>query len=202
MAKRSVESIVSGAGMFQSLITLLVEKVKELGGGIEDIYRLITPEGAETLKKVCKVMVDEGRQSRNLITRIVTVDRSRTPQQVLDATDRRQDTAKDVVATMPVGGTDTEEVTVEFFKLDRYVSDKELALEFEKRGLTPDPYAVAKVNEVDQAFADDYPNSTHWYVDGCWHCINFSRGLRDRRVCVDRSEIGWGVCWWFGGVSN
>ncbi len=57
-SKKEVEAIISGAGVFQSLITLLVDKVKELGGTMEDIYRLITPAGAQTLKRIAEVIVN------------------------------------------------------------------------------------------------------------------------------------------------
>ena len=62
MSKRSrkeVEAIVSGMGIFSSIISQLVELIKELGGGsIESLYRLATPEGSETLKEVARVIVD------------------------------------------------------------------------------------------------------------------------------------------------
>ena len=55
-SKKEVEAMVSAMGVFTSLITDLVGLVKKLGGTMEDIYRLATPEGAETLKKVAEVI--------------------------------------------------------------------------------------------------------------------------------------------------
>lgn len=61
MSKRSrkdVEAIVSGMGVFVAIISRLVELVKELGGSIDNLYRLATPEGSETLKAVARVIID------------------------------------------------------------------------------------------------------------------------------------------------
>ena len=143
-------------------------------------------------------------QVANTITRTVKVNRSLTPQQVLDATKRRQYTNSAVVATMPSNGTGVQKnVTVEFFKLGEHVSDDQLAEAYEERGLVPDPYAQAAVNEADPAFADQYPNGTHWKdVDGNWCCAAFSRDDGERSVFVYRSVFVWGDDWWLGGVRK
>ena len=144
-------------------------------------------------------------EASNTIVCIVSkLDRNRTPQQVLDATGRRQYTDDSVVATMPSGGKGVEEnVTVEFFKLGKYVSDDELAKAYEERGLTPDPYAQAAVNEADSAFADEHPNGTHWKdADGKWCFATFRRRDGERYVSVNRRGHGWDGHWWFGGVRK
>jgi hypothetical protein len=138
------------------------------------------------------------------IFRTVTVDRTRTPQQVLDATGRWQFTNSDVVATMPSGGTGVlENVTVEFFG-ECVSNNDELAKTYEERGLVPDPYAQAAVNEADPAFADDHPNGTHWKdKDGNWCFITFDYDDDDRGVSVNRSSGQGGLDgWWFGGVKK
>ena len=136
----------------------------------------------------------------NMIVRHVRVDRGRKPQQVLDATGRVQHTDKSVVATMPRGEGD--EVDVCFFKVGRYISDADLEKEYELRGLKPDPYAQAQVNGDDPAFADEYPNGTHWKGDkGRWCFATFGRSLGERFVDVNR-DGGWGAYWWFGGVRK
>lgn len=143
-------------------------------------------------------------QVANTIVRTVKVNRDLTPQQVLDATGRNQYTDKSVVATMPSNGTGVEEtVTVEFFKLARYVSDDELQHELDERGLTRDPYAQAAVNEADPAFADEHPNGTHWKdADGKWCFVAFGRDVDRRHVCVYRHDSDWDAIWWFGGVRK
>jgi hypothetical protein len=138
----------------------------------------------------------------NIIVRTVRVDRSISPQAVLDATGRVQNTNDTVVKSMPKG--EGEDVKVFFFKLDRWVSDAELDEEYKLRGMCPaDAYSLAKVNEDDSAFADDHPNGTHWQDDeGNWCYAAFRRfdGKRDLRV--NRSYSGWDGRWRFAGVSK
>ncbi|MFH1866965.1 MAG: hypothetical protein ABIJ81_02690, partial [Patescibacteria group bacterium] len=97
-----------------------------------------------------------------------------------------------------------DEATVEFFKLGKFVSDDNLAIEYQKRGLDPaDPYTLVAVNEADPAFADKYPNITHWQdKNGNWCYIAFYRYVGGRYVGVGRDAYDWGGLWWFGGVRK
>lgn len=144
------------------------------------------------------------KKADNTIICIVTVNRDRKPQPMLDATDRPQYTDKDVVATMPTNGTGIQEgVEVIFFKLGKYVSDDDLAKEYEARGLTSDPYAQAAVNEADRAFADEHLNGTHWKNgQGKWCRAYFSQGGDERYVRVYRGDFDWRDYWWFAGVRK
>lgn len=142
-----------------------------------------------------------------LILRRVKIDRTRTPQAVLDATGRKQYTDPKVVAAMPHGAG--EEAEVYFFKPDLTkrggrIGDADLEGEFELRGFKPaDPYTLAAVNEADPAFADEHPNGTHWQdADGEWHYAAFDRWYGVRFVRVDRDDGGWRDFWWFAGVSK
>jgi hypothetical protein len=54
-----------------SLINALVEAVEKIGGSIEAIYRLATPEGAETLKRISEIIV-KGNQSDNPFSRLIS----------------------------------------------------------------------------------------------------------------------------------
>jgi hypothetical protein len=138
----------------------------------------------------------------NLIVRTTKVNRARTPQQVLDATGRKQYTNSDVVATMPRG--EGSEAEVIFFKLGRYVSDNELEKEYELRGLKPaDPYSLAAVNEADPAFADGHLNCTHWQdVNGKWCFSAFDRWGGERSLGVRRLDSDWYDGWWFAGLRK
>jgi len=138
----------------------------------------------------------------NLITRRVTVNRNRTPQDMLNATGRNQDTDKAVVQAMPRGTGD--EVEVIFFKVGRYVSDVDLDTEYDRRGLKPaDPFSLGRVNEANPAFADEHPNGTHWKdANGQWCYVTFVRWLEGRRVRVGRGDDGWITGWWVGGVRK
>jgi hypothetical protein len=138
----------------------------------------------------------------NQITRRVKVDRTRTSKQVLDATGRNKYTDDKVVDAMPHGAGN--EVEVCLFKLGRYVSDAYLDKEYALRGLVPaDPYSLAAVNEVDPAFADQYPNGTHWKdAKGNWCFAAFVRWGGERNVLVGRHGDGWGDDWWFAGLRK
>lgn len=138
----------------------------------------------------------------NMIVRFVSVDRARTPQQVLKTTGRKQYINPDVVAAMPRG--EGNEAEVIFFKLDHYVSDDDLEKEYELRGLKPaDPYSLSAINEANPAFADEHPNATHWKgTDNKWCYAAFDRWDDERDVGVCRNDRGWGVRWWFAGLRK
>jgi len=142
----------------------------------------------------------------SMIVRRVKVDRSRTPQAMLDATGRKQYTDRNVVKNMPQG--EGEEVDMAFFKLDLsasdgYISDDDLAKEFALRGLTPDPQAQGQVNIDDPAFADEHPNGTHWKdKDGNYCFVAFDRWYGERDVLVSRDDDRWSDYWWFGGRKS
>jgi hypothetical protein len=138
----------------------------------------------------------------NMITRRAKVNRGLKPQEVLNATGRKQYTNSEVVAIMPKGEGD--EVEVVFFKLGRWVSDADLEKEYELRGLKPaDPYSLAAVNQADPAFADEKPNGTHWQDEnGKWYFAAFDRWRGGRDVRVNRRDCDWGDCWWFAGLRK
>ena len=143
----------------------------------------------------------------DMIVRVVAkIDRSRTPQEVLDATGRKQYTDRTVVEAMPRGTGDKAE-TVFFtpdtsaYDKDGLISDDNLEKEFEFRGLVPeDPYSLAAQNEDDPAFADEHPNVTHWKdASGKWCYATFSRWRGGRFVFVSRYDRGWDDRWSFAG---
>ena len=138
----------------------------------------------------------------DLIVRSVKVNRNRSAQEALKATGRTQYGDNDVIKDMP--NAKSEEVEVFFFKLGRYVNDNDLDKEYELRGLKPsDPFSLSAVNEADPAFADEYPNGTHWKdKGGKWCCAVFYRGDSERRLRVGWHDVGWGDDWWFAGVRK
>ncbi|MBU0964389.1 hypothetical protein KKC06_05115 [Patescibacteria group bacterium] len=138
----------------------------------------------------------------NMIVRKVKVDRTRTSQEALDVTGRKQYTDDDVVKSMPNGKGDETEVI--FFKVGRTISDDDLEKEYELRGLVPaDPYSLCAVNGNDPAFADEHPNGTHWKdSNGKWCFASFGRWIDERGVSVDRDGRDWADCCWFAGVRK
>ena len=145
-----------------------------------------------------------------MIVRLVRPNRNQTPQQVLNATGRKQYTAASVVANMPRGTGD--EAKVIFFPPDKsaydengWISDDNLEKQYVLRGLKPaDPYSLAKANEDDPAFADEHPNATHWKdAEGKWCYVAFRRwGDGERDVDVGRSDDDWDVRWLFAGLAS
>lgn len=139
----------------------------------------------------------------NMITRLVKVDRSRTSEQALAATNRKQYTDPSVVATMPKGNG--EEVKIIFFKVGRDISDDDLEKEYELRGLIPaDPISLATVNEIDPTFADEHPNAIHWKdANGKWCYAAFRRWDGGGRVVsVSRHGSDWSDSLWFAGLAS
>ncbi len=144
-----------------------------------------------------------------MIVRRVKVDRSRTPQAMLDATGRKQYTTRSVVDAMPRG--EGEETDVVFFKPrpeeydhDGWMSDEALDRAYDAPGLKPaDPYSVGAVNETDPAFADEKPHGTHWKDGrGKWCFAAFDRWGGERFVDVYRRGSGWDIYWSFAGVRK
>lgn len=145
----------------------------------------------------------------NLIVRIVGVNRTRTPEEALTATGRKQYTNAEVVAAMPRGRG--EQAKVVFFKPKKsaydengLISDDNVAKEYESRGLKPaDPFSLCAVNETDPAFADTHPHATHWKdVKGNWCYTAFDRwDDGERLVNVGRNDDDWDDYWWFAGLA-
>lgn len=138
----------------------------------------------------------------NMITRLVKINRKRTPEQALVATNRKQHINSSVVATMPRGTG--EEAKVVFFKVGHVVSDDDLDKEYILRNLIPaDPFLLAAVNEADPAFADEHPNATHWKdANNNWCYAAFFRWGVERGVSVYRDDSGWGDSWWFAALAS
>ena len=142
-----------------------------------------------------------------LTIHIVKVDRSRTPKQALVATGRTQYVTASVVEAMPRG--ECEEVGLVFFKpdasayQDRLLSCQALAREYEKRGLVPDPIALAAFAEKKPAFFDDKPVGSQWQsANGNYCYATFNRWGDERHVYVRRYDYDWHDAWSFAGVRK
>jgi hypothetical protein len=137
-----------------------------------------------------------------MFSRRVRVDRSKTQQQALDATGRRQ-FCYAAVEVMPRGKGEEEEVDVYFFDLDYDPTVKELDSEYELHCLNADPIAQAKVNADDPAFADYRPNGCQWGLEGgvaSFYAFGLWGGKRS--VLVDRYDGSWNRIYRFGGVRK
>ena len=188
-----------------------IGKINELNGAVlrkrggnfrpTDVQLMLERSGSVLQDRFFSLVEELVIATANVIIRTVKVNRSRSPKEMVVALNRAEYTDNSVVKAIPRGEGD--EVMVEFFKLDKYVSDDALALEYQKRGLTPDPYALAAVNEADPAFADEHPNGTHWKDEnGNWCFVAFDRHGGKRSVGVNRRNRDWRDHWWFGGVRK
>ncbi len=141
------------------------------------------------------------RASR-MVVRRVTVDRSRTPEELVEATGRRQFVDRDVLASMPRRATEgVEEVEFFFFNEGRFLSPDEQERVLAEYGLEPDYEAQFQVNIDDPAFADTHPNGMQWRDGKNRPC--YADFLRvwdgERGVDVYRSDDDWHAYWWFAG---
>lgn len=187
-------------GQIAKINELLAAGLRKAGLQSKATQLVIEKQGELLVEQLVGVVRGLVEGVANLVTRIVKVIRNRTPMEVIDATKREKYVNDDVVKTMPSGAVDEVEVT--FFQVGRFISNDDLEKEYEKRGLKPDPYAQAAVNEADPAFADSKPNGTHWKdKNDNWCFLTFGRYDGGRVVDCDRYCV-WLDGWWFGGVSK
>ncbi len=138
-----------------------------------------------------------------MFTRLVSgINRNQTPQQALDATGRKQYTTQSVVDAMPHG--EGENVELKFFELDYGPTTTELNAEYERHGLTADPFALCKHMQDDPAFADDRPVACQWDLgeNGAASYATFIGWDGGRDVSVDRTVNRWPRGYRFAGVCK
>jgi len=145
--------------------------------------------------------------SSKQIVRIVSVGRSRSPEQSLDASGRRQNTTASVVEAMPRNRG--KKVKLVYFKPDEsaykdgWLPCQVLENEYKKRRLVPDPQAQTDDNAAHPGFADSKPNACQWKdEDDHWCYIAFDsyQGVRD--VLVNQDDNDWHSRWWYAGVPQ
>lgn len=140
-----------------------------------------------------------------MISRRVRVDRTPTPEQMLNATGCRLFVVrKSIMLNLPKGEGD--EVEIVFFGLFHDVyTPQELDREYELRRLIPaDPYSLAKVNQDDPLFSYLHPNTTHWNdaQGNCCRIAFLSDEGEKARVSVGTYGDYWCSGWWFAGIRK
>jgi len=160
----------------------------------EPTQHVLEQEGDAIVQEMFEALRRRVERRSEIIVRHFKVDRTKSPLYLLDATRRVQYVNKDVLATMPTDGP--EEGDLVFFPTKRFLPVREVAAEFESRGLVPDPIAQFQVNIDDPTFADGHPNGTQW---GTNSYLTFDRWNGERGVLVDRSVNGWHGSWWLAG---
>lgn len=135
----------------------------------------------------------------------IKVDRSLSPSQMLHATGRMFCTNSSVVDSIPL--CQGEDVNVYFFRcLSRRhgepLCQKQVALEYKRRGLIPDVYAQAAVNKAYPRFADDYPNAVAWSFYWAEFYNSCEGGKSFRQLSFHKGEVARTDRMLFGGVEK
>lgn len=138
----------------------------------------------------------------NMITRHVSVNRNRSPEDAIKATGRTPwYIDQEVLSEMPREGRAEDDVFI--FELDYDPTVDELDHEYEVRGLRPDPYALAQAMADDPAIADERPVATQWRDKRGRACFAiFHRYGDGREVSVYWLGNGWGRSYRFAGVRK
>lgn len=99
----------------------------------------------------------------------------------------------------------SEETDLQFFKLDRYMSDDALEQEYEKHGLRPATILeLCMYDKVHQDMLDEKKYiCSHWKdADGKWCFVALDRWRDERNVYVNRRGHVWNDGWWGCGVHK
>ncbi|MDB5224711.1 MAG: hypothetical protein JWO43_333 [Candidatus Adlerbacteria bacterium] len=209
-------------GQIGKLQDLLVARLRKSGFSSAAMQVVLETQGDTIGDAMLQVISDEiealGEVTTEIIVRHVAVDRTRLPQQALNAIGCQQWINPDVVAAMPRG--EGSEAEVCFFKPSRYLNDEEVERQYQQRGLRPvDPYSLAAVNEADPTFGDKRENVTHWKDEqGRWCYLAFARSssVHERSLHVgcgqgpvynEKGEVSYGSdVWmndtWFAGIRE
>ena len=196
--------VVSGATgeQIEHIMDMWRRRLRSRNLTLDEGNQIIRNGGAyhPTMDAAADLLVDKVRSDiANTVVRMVrNIRRSRTPMQAIDATRRSKYVDDSIVATMPVGDG-PEEAELVYFHLGRYVSEDDLAKEYETLGLVPDSQAQCADNEADPAFADAKPNGSQWKDGKKWNFVAFSRRGGGRGVGCVRIGRGWIGSWWFAG---
>ena len=170
----------------------------------DTVQAVLDEEMEDLLGEMFEALRTRVERRAKIITRRVKVNRDQTPEQIVNATGRKQYVNAEVLSTMPRQGAGIEEVDVYFFNVGKYLSIAEQEKVLAERGLVPDYYAQVQVNIDDPLFADEHPNGAQWdNKDGkAASFVTFSRWDDGRGVDVIRGGGGWNDDWWLAGVRK
>jgi hypothetical protein len=164
--------------------------------------QVLEDEGDVLAEEMFKVLQERVERRSKIIVRRTTVNRDQTPEQMINATGRKQflDEGGKTLKTLPRQDTGIEVVELYFFNPGRYLTRDEQEQELATYGLVPDYCAQIQVNIDDPSFADEHPNGAQWdNKDGQASFVAFGRWNVERHVYVLRVARGWRDVWWFAG---
>ena len=155
---------------FNNLFTLGLRKSRLSGKKVQAVSKAQASALADEFVRLIRVYVQE---TSKMITRSAQVNRTRTPEEMLIATNPHELNIDTNCGMFPGRSVDIEsvprgegsETEVVFFraKLPEYFDTKYLDKEYALRGLVAaDPYSLSAVNEADPSFSGKYPNVTYW----------------------------------------
>lgn len=189
------------AGQIGKVQRLLSTGLREANLPSKPVDLVLAAQGDSLVSEFIEMVCRRVQAITGMLIRHVTVDRTRSPLQGLEAKGWKLRVDAAVVKTMPNGSG--EQVDVYFFQVDCRKSDEDLGKEFKYRGLIPvDPFTLAAVNEADPEFAYTHQNATHWQdADGSWcYAVFYCWNLKVVRV--GRHKDDWHEGWWFAGVCE
>lgn len=147
------------------------------------------------------------QEASGVLIRYVKVNRRQRAQTLLNALGCFQVVMAEALAVMPRGRGDRAELI--YFKPDASVyengliSAAALAAEYERLGLSPDPWAQIEDNVANPNFANANPNACQWQDDdGLYYYFAIKYVDGERYVYVRRCKDEWDDSWSFAGVSK
>lgn len=206
MATKSLSP--SQIAKLQEMLGSSLRKSNPFSDEAQDFIENSWDELKQAIESACVAVIRQMLDhKRNTIIVEVDVNYDRSQQQMLDALSRWQHIDASIVPEIPCQHRGQERVVFEFFRLNRYASDKEVEQERTERGLVRDVYAQAAVNEANPVFAHSHPNGVSWKDSkdhlcclACCHWYEENRGeSEDCSVILSHDTRVWGDFWWFGG---
>jgi hypothetical protein len=197
-------------GQIGKIQELLGAALRKSGLQNRQLQRAIEKRGTQIIDGMMGVLYSYA--AGLMFTRHAVVNRTRSPQEAIDATGRKkapstsvlkENLHDDIVKIMPRG--EGNEADVVFFKAGE-IGGWDRGLEF--YDLDPaDPVLLASVNEADPVFADEYPNCTYWMDPDGNRCeIDFYKDREEdggeRRVRIQHGPSYGSGIWWYAGVPR
>ena len=190
-SKDDIRSVVSGAGLITDVFTKLTKEVTKQGGSLEDMHRLSTDAGEETIVEIAKLIVQAPGQVVH-----VTVDYTDSLEGMI-AAGRYDWKNNDINAkNFPIQGAGNIAVSTILVHFNRYISTADALAELDKLGLRPatlpELLAVgAKETKLQKQFPIIALGSV-WqspHGDRCVPCLGYDGS--ERELGLSRIGHGW-----------
>lgn len=205
---------VRGAGFLAAFWISFEAAVREAGGSNDEIHRLGTEEGADTLRKMARVAVLRGEceivvpeEQPVETTYPVTVDHGQSLEEMI-ATGRYGTSNSDITAKhFPITGAGQVEVQLHLVHLNRVATTDEVLAELDRRGLRPATLPEllafgAKYPDLQREFPIAALGSVWRFPDGRRLVAALDNWSGGRGLDLHWLEGGWGEYCRFAAVSK